>query len=172
MLIPSRLIAARIYEDRGQHDKATEQANMVLQSQPKNPDARLVRDRALVGTNQAADAQPDLEALVQEFPRMNDAWLQLGNLYLFQKQYDKAASDFDHVWKAAPPDARGFLGLQTVKLAQGKGCGSGSGYAGSGSKEPESSALPVSAGGLRSRGWRGGRQNRSRACQVTAAASG
>lgn len=120
VIIPSRLIAARIYEDRGQHDKATEQANVVLQSQPKNPDARLIKDRALIGTNQAADAQPDLEALVQEYPNMNDAWLQLGNLYLLQKQYDKATADFNHVWSANPPDPRGFLGLQTVKLAQGK----------------------------------------------------
>jgi tetratricopeptide (TPR) repeat protein len=120
VLIPARLIAARIYEDRGQHDKATEQANVVLQSQPKNPDARLVKDRALIGTGQAADAEPDLQALVQEFPRMNDAWLQLGNLALIQKQYDKATADFNHVWTSNPPDVRGFLGLQTVKLAQGK----------------------------------------------------
>ncbi len=120
VLIPSRLIAARIYEDRAQHDKATEQANVVLQSQPKNPDARLVKDRAMIGMNQAADAQPDLEALVQEFPRMNDAWLQLANLYLVEKQYDKASADFDRVWKSTPPDARGYLGVQTVKLAQGK----------------------------------------------------
>lgn len=120
VLIPARLVAARIYEDRGQHDKAMEQVNVVLQSQPKNPDARLLKDRALIGMNQVADAQQDLEALVQEVPRMNDAWLQLGNLYLVQKQYDKANADFDRVWKASPPDARGFLGLQTVKLAQGK----------------------------------------------------
>jgi len=120
VLIPSRLISARIYEDRGQHDKATEQANVVLQSQPKNPDARLVKDRALVGMNQVAEAQPDLEALVQEFPRMNDAWLQLGNLYLAQKQYEKATADFGHIWTSDPPDARGFVGLQTVKLAEGK----------------------------------------------------
>ncbi len=120
VLIPARLIAARIYEDRGQHDKATEQANVVLQSQPKNPDARLVKDRAMIAEKQIGDAQPDLEALVQEYPHMNDAWVQLANLYLVQKQYDKAAADFDRVWKSNPPDARGFLGVQTVKLAQGK----------------------------------------------------
>ena len=120
VLVPARLIAGRIFEDRGQHDKAMEQANVVLQAQPDNPDARLVKDRALIGTDQANQAQPDLEALVEKFPKLNDAYLQLGNLYLGEKQFDKATADFDHVWKADPPDTRGFLGLQRVKLAEGK----------------------------------------------------
>ena len=121
VLLGARTLAARVYEDRGDHAKAIEQAEAVLSVNPKMPDARLIRDRALVGTNQADKARGDLEALVQEFPGMNDAHLQLAGLYVLGRQYDKATSEFDKVWKSNPPDTRGLLGLQAVKLSQGKG---------------------------------------------------
>ncbi len=123
VMLTSRLIAARIYEDQGDHAKALEQTGVVLQNQPNNPEARLIRDRALVGVNQPEQAQTDLEALVKEFPRyeqINSARLELGNLYLSQKEYDKASAEFQQIWKSNPPDMRGFVGLQTVKLAEGK----------------------------------------------------
>lgn len=119
-LLPARVIAARILEDRGQHTKAIEQTNPVLEAQPQNAEARLIRARALVGLNQIDKAQPELEALVQQVPQMNDARLQLANLYLAEKEYQKASDQFDQLWKANPPDVRGFVGLQTIKLAQGK----------------------------------------------------
>jgi tetratricopeptide (TPR) repeat protein len=117
--IPPRIIAARIYEDRGEHGKAIEQTDVVLAAEPRNPEARLVRARALIGINEADKAQPELEALVNEFPQMPESRLQLAELYLNQRQFDKAAQEFDRVWKSNPPDERGFVGLQSVKLAQG-----------------------------------------------------
>ncbi len=121
ILTTARIIAGRIYEDRGQHAKAGEQANLVLAIDPKNPDGRLIKDRALIGMNEADKAQTDLEDLLQQYPQMNDARLQLGNLYLAQKEYAKASEEFDRVWKSNPPDTRGLVALQTVKLAQGNG---------------------------------------------------
>ena len=121
VLIGARTLAARVYEDRGDHAKAIEQAEVVLSANPKLPDARLIRDRALIGTNQIDKAKADLEALVQEFPGMNDARLQLAGLYIVGREYDKATAEFDKVWKSNPPDNRGLLGLQAVKLTQGKG---------------------------------------------------
>ena len=121
VLLTARVIAGRIYEDRGQHTKAAEQADQVLAAAPKNPDARLIKDRALIGMNEADKAQTDLEDLIQQYPQMNDTRLQLGNLYLNQKQYAKATEAFDRVWKSNPPDNRGLVGLQSVKLAQGNG---------------------------------------------------
>lgn len=120
VMLNARLIAGTIYEDRGQHANALEQAGLILQMEPNNPNGRLVRDRALMGTNQFADAQPDLEALVKQYPKFTDAHLQLANLYLNQRQFDKASAEFELVWKSTPPDSRGFIGLQTVKLAEGK----------------------------------------------------
>ena len=121
VIIPAQTVVARIYEDRGQHAKAMESADLVLSSQPGNPDAMLIRDRALVGTNQAEKALPELENLVKQFPKINDAHLQLASVYLSKNQFDKAREQFEIVNNATPPDIRGFIGLQTVKLATGKG---------------------------------------------------
>ncbi len=121
VILGARTLAARVYEDRGDHAKAIEQTEAVLSVNPKMPDARLIRDRAFMGTNQAEKAQADLQTLVQEFPAMNDAHLQLAGLYMLSKQYDKANNEFGKVWNSNPPDTRGLLGLQAVKLAQGKG---------------------------------------------------
>jgi len=121
VIVPAQTVAARIYEDHGQHAKAMETADLVLAAQPGNPDAILIRDRALIGTGQADKAQPELETLVKQFPKMNDAHLQLATLYLDQKQFDKARAEFEVLNSTTPPDIRGFIGLQTVKMATGKG---------------------------------------------------
>jgi tetratricopeptide (TPR) repeat protein len=120
VILPAQSVLARIYEDKGDHGKALEQANLVLATQPANAEAILVKDRALIGTNQADKALPDLEALVKQYPNASEARLILANLYLNQRQFDKASAQFDMVTKATPPDPRGYLGLQTVKLASGK----------------------------------------------------
>lgn len=117
--MPAHIIAARIYEDRGEHGKAIEETNVILAAEPRNPEGRLIRARALIGINESDKAQPELEALVNEFPQLPDPRLQLANLYLNEKQYDKATQEFDRVWKSTPPDDRGFVGLQSVRLAQG-----------------------------------------------------
>lgn len=119
-LMFARLLAARIYEDRGQHPKALEQTDVILASQPGNPDARLVRCRALIGLNEADRALPELEALLQQYPNVNDARLTLANLFLSAHQPERASGEFERVWSSNPPDSRGFIGLQSVKLAQGK----------------------------------------------------
>jgi predicted Zn-dependent protease len=121
VLIPARIIEARIYEDRGQHSQALQTTDLILRSQPLNPDARLIRDRAWFATGQADQAQADLESLVQQYPRMNDARVVLGDVYASKKEFDKASAQYMDAWKSNPPDMRGFLGLQTVKVMQGKG---------------------------------------------------
>lgn len=119
-LLAARVVAARVYEDRGDHAQALEQTDLVLNTEPGNPDARLIRDRALIATGEPDKALPELQALVQRFPQSIEAHLVLAGLYMNQKQYDLAQAEYNKVWTATPPDIRGFIGLQTVKLAQGK----------------------------------------------------
>ena len=119
-LMAARVEAARVYEDRAQHAKALEQTDLVLQAAPSDPDARLIRTRALIGMNESDRALPELEELVQQYPGLNEARLQLGNLYLTRRQYPQATDQFQKVWTSNPPDKRGFIGIQTVKLAEGK----------------------------------------------------
>jgi len=120
-LMFARLLAARIYKDRGEYPKALEQTDVILASEPGNPEARLVRCGALIGLNEADRALPELEALLHQYPQMNDARFALASLYLGKNQPLKASDEFESMWKSNPPDNRGFIGLQIVKLAQGKG---------------------------------------------------
>ncbi|MCU1293563.1 MAG: tetratricopeptide repeat protein, partial [Bryobacterales bacterium] len=120
VLVPGRVISARIYESRGQHAQALEQSDQALKIQDGNPEARLLRDQALVGLNELDQARPDLEKLVQQYPGLTDARLGLGSLYMQQREYAKAGEQFSKVWTSSPPDVRGYLGLQELKMAQGK----------------------------------------------------
>lgn len=121
ILLPSRIIAARVYEDKGQHSKALQTTDLVLKVQPGNPDARLIRDRAWLATGQADQAEPDLEALLEQYPKMNEARIALGQLYASEKKFKQAKAEYTKAWKSTPPDFQGFLGLQTVKVLEGKG---------------------------------------------------
>lgn len=120
VIVGARALAGRIYEDRGDHAKALEQADAILTTDPRNPEARLLRDRALIGTNQADKAQGDLEALVNEYPGMNDAHVNLAGIYVSAHQLEKAKAEFQKVASTNPPDPRGMIGLQVVKFSEGK----------------------------------------------------
>lgn len=121
VIAQAQTVAARVYEDRGEHSKAIELANLVLNTQPNNADAILIRDRALMGSNQPEKALPELENLVKTNPKLADAHLQLASIYLSQKAYDKARVEYEYLNNATPPDIRGFIGLQTIKMSTGKG---------------------------------------------------
>ena len=141
VLVPARVIAARIYEDRGQHSKALEMTDLVLRTQPTNPEARLIRDRAWAATGQSDQAQTDLESLLQQFPQMNEARIVLGDIYLSEKELDKASAQYQAASKANPRDLRGLLGLQRVKLLQGKGAEAVATLQGLVNQNPNSPAL-------------------------------
>ncbi len=119
-LTQARLLAARIYSDRGDSGKAIEQSEMVLSAEPGNPEARFIHARALLVSGQVPKGQAEMESLVTQFPRMNDARIQLAAVYMQEKSMDKAKDQFEKVWNSSPPDFRGFVGLQTIKMVQGQ----------------------------------------------------
>ncbi len=116
----ARIVSARIYEDRGQHGKALEQTDGVLASDPGNADARLIKDRALIGLNESDKALPDLEDLVAKYPAFSDARYYMANVYLMREDLAKAKAEYEKLWNTTPPDSRGYLGMQTVLIKQGK----------------------------------------------------
>lgn len=120
VLVPSHVIAGRVYVQKGQYAPALEQSNQALAIQEGHPEARLIRDQSLIAMNELDQAQPDLEKLIQEYPTLTDARLQLANLYMREKEFAKAAEQFNKVSASSPPDPRGFLGLQEIKMAEGK----------------------------------------------------
>ncbi len=120
-LMIARALAARIYENRGEHAKALEQTDVVLGADANNAAVQLTRDRALIGLNEADKARPDLEELVRRYPAMNDARFGLANVYLAEKENGKASEQFQAMQKANPADARGLMGVEEVKVMEGKG---------------------------------------------------
>ncbi len=121
IVLAARIIVGRVYEDRGQHAKAMEQANLILQTDPKNADARLLKASAMVGIGQGDEALPELQALVQQYPKnMPSARLELAALYLAKGQLDPATAQYQQFMTDYPNDLRGAVGLYSVKLAQGK----------------------------------------------------
>ena len=123
-LIQSQVLAARIYGERGDSSKALDLTSAVLNSHdPIDRDtlvtAKIVRDRALFATGKSTDAQDDLEALLKSMPGLTEAQLLLGDIFLQQRQFDKAAEQYQTAQKSNPADTRAFIGLQDVKLASG-----------------------------------------------------
>ncbi len=119
-MLQARLLAARIYNARGEFGKAIDQTENVLKAEPSNPEAHLSHARALLGSGSMTQAQTELENLVTSFPRLNDARLQLASIYQQEKATDKAQDQFQKVWASNPPDIRGYIGLQSIKMTQGK----------------------------------------------------
>jgi tetratricopeptide (TPR) repeat protein len=127
IMVPGRLMVARIDEGKEQHAQALEQTQQALQSDPENPEARLIHDEALIGVGESDQARPDLEKLVAQLDKggnrskeANQARLVLGRLYMAAHSYPAALALFDAVWKSAPPDYRGFEALQELNIVQGK----------------------------------------------------
>lgn len=119
VVIPAQTLVARIYAERGEPAKALDEISLVLNARPSDPEALLLKDRCLVATGQGDKAAGDLEGLAQRYPNLPEPHALLGNIYLNQKQFDKAVAQYEILAKANPPDSRGFLGLQTVKLLSG-----------------------------------------------------
>ena len=119
VIAAAQTLEARLYNERGDQAKALEQATQALASHPGDPDATLIKDKALIAMGKPEGAQSDLEALVKTFPNASEPMLVLGNLYLNQHLFDRATAQFEAASKANPADTRGFVGLQTVKLVSG-----------------------------------------------------
>jgi tetratricopeptide (TPR) repeat protein len=51
---------------------------------------------------------------------MGGAVLELGHVYLMRKDFDKAAAEYEQFSKDFPTDMRGQVGVQSVKIAEGK----------------------------------------------------
>lgn len=118
-----RVIMGRIYDQRGQYAKAMEQANFILQTDPTGPqsaDAKYIKAWAQIGIGQGDQAMPALESLLQQYPFMGPARLELAKLYLSKGRFDDATAQYQEFVKRFPTDLRGPVGLQTVKLAEGK----------------------------------------------------
>lgn len=93
----------------------------VLQLDPANLQAKLLRTSALVGLGNLAQARADLESTIKEHPGSREAQLQLAALNLHERRFKEAEDAFSKLHQASPAgDLRALMGLTETYAAQGR----------------------------------------------------
>jgi len=118
--LPPRMGLAEISFDEKQYKDAQTQLTSILSYDPRNPEVRLMMAATLMGLNENNKAHDELMRLVQEFPRYAAAQVQLGYLYLNQKQYQQAEALFQKNYTPGQSDIRPLNGLAEIQMANGK----------------------------------------------------
>ena len=118
--LPPLMGLAELSFERGDYRRAVEFANRVLAFDSKNPDARVLLAAAHMGLGEYDLARQVLTAVTREFPSYAPAEVQLGYVYLNQKQYSQADALFRKHRKPGQADLRALRGLAESQLAQGK----------------------------------------------------
>ena len=116
--VPPRVSLAQISLQNRDYGKAVQASQEVLNRDPNNLPARLVRTRGLIGLGNLKQARTELEQMTKQFPDLADARLQLAALDLQDKNYKAAQDTFQTVYSKTQ-DPRAFMGLIESHVAQG-----------------------------------------------------
>jgi Flp pilus assembly protein TadD len=114
---PAKLALAELELSRGEHAKAVQAAEEVLNDDPTNLKPRLIRAAGLVGMMEYEKAREELNIALKMYPQSNDALFELAQLNTREKRYSDAEVGFEKLLAANDP--RGFAGLMDTKIAEG-----------------------------------------------------
>jgi tetratricopeptide (TPR) repeat protein len=121
-LSPDSLLAklwlARIRLAQGQNGVAVQIAEEILQTNPSNLQAKVIRGTALANLGEGTKAREELLSALRINKGSNDARYQLASLDLREKHYGEAETGFRAL--AQMGDERGVTGLADCKMAQGQ----------------------------------------------------
>jgi tetratricopeptide (TPR) repeat protein len=115
--MPSKLALAELELSRGEHAKAVQAAEEVLNDDPTNLKPRLIRAAGLAGMADYEKAREELNIALKMYPQSTDALFELARLNIREKRYDEAAQGFEKLLETNDP--RGFAGLMDTKIAEG-----------------------------------------------------
>ena len=101
-------------------DEALQYAERLLELDPNNVGARLVRTSAWALRGRFSEVRGELRRLTAEHPNLVEAWLQTATLNLDEKHYAEAERIFHNLSLSARNDIRPLKGLVAVYLAQGQ----------------------------------------------------
>src|SRR5690349_18001794 len=104
---------------RGDFAKAAQMTQEVLQINPANIPAQLLRSRALIGVGNVKQAREELTQTKERYPNLPDARLQLAALDLHDKSYKSAEDSFRQLYGESK-DPRALMGLVDTYVAQGQ----------------------------------------------------
>ena len=89
-----------------------------LEVDPKNPSARLVRSASLAGLGERQQTRAVLTSLIQDFPKLEGAYLQLALLDVMEKRYDEAEALFRKHYRPGQGDLGLLKGMVEVYAAR------------------------------------------------------
>ncbi len=118
--IPPRLALAQLHLKKGEFPKTLEDIRQILQLEPSNIFARLIRSSALIGLGDGKQARLVIGETLKMQPGSRDAQFQLGMLDFSERQFKLAEETFRKLYQMTPPDPRGLIGMVEVAAAQGQ----------------------------------------------------
>ncbi|MGB9604554.1 MAG: tetratricopeptide repeat protein [Bryobacteraceae bacterium] len=119
--VPARLALAEIQMARRDYAAALQSVRDLLQVDPGNLPAKLIRHAALVSAGNLAQARAELETTLKEHPGSREALLAMASLNLIERRYREAEEQFRKLNESAlPGDLRALIGWTETYAAQGR----------------------------------------------------
>jgi predicted Zn-dependent protease len=101
-------------------DEALQYAERLLQLDPQNSGARLVRTAAWVLQGRLTEAGSELRRLTAENPNSTEAWLQTAELSIAQKNFAEGAKILERLYQPGKGDLRALEALAMMYAMQGQ----------------------------------------------------
>jgi len=116
-LLP-RLALAQLHLYRREFPASLQAAQDILQMEPRNLPAKLLRNSALIEMNNFSQARLDILATLKDHPNSTDVVYQLAKLSLSERKYKDAEDLFSKLYQGGAGDMRGLMGLSETYAAQ------------------------------------------------------
>ncbi len=113
---PAKLALGELQLARGESATAVQTAEGILQSDPTNLPARLMRTNGLMRMGETQKAREEITTELKMYPKSNDVVFELGQLEFIEKNYKQAEAAFQALLQANDP--RGLPGVMECKVAQ------------------------------------------------------
>ncbi|MEO8098999.1 MAG: tetratricopeptide repeat protein [Acidobacteriota bacterium] len=118
--LQARELLARIHLSRNDAGKALEEADQIIQRDPKSLAGHLARSSALLLLKDKVKAREELNFITATYPQNVEARYQIGYLAYEEKDYVKASQVFGELHKANPKDLRGLVGVVETLAGQNR----------------------------------------------------
>jgi tetratricopeptide (TPR) repeat protein len=114
-----KLALADLLVNQGLYAKGLQVTSDILDQDPLNENARLLRAMALGALGERQQARDELSRLIHDRPGNSGAELQLGLLDIVEKRYPEAKAIFAKHYHPGQPDLRPIEGLVRTEVVQG-----------------------------------------------------
>lgn len=118
--VPARLLLAQVFLTKHEYAKAIQTASEVLQDDPSNLQARLIKSAALLGAGDLPLARKELEDTSRAYPNSRDTQFQVAMLDLAEHKMADSEKMFKSLQQSDSRDPRGLLGLIETYMATGR----------------------------------------------------